>query len=140
MSRGNHSDLISDSGPWYNPRGRDPLSPGLDGGPGPLPHTAPGGRHRKTEPEPIPEPEPARKIKARYITAATLTALLAVPAFWMAGSIAAHTGTEDRPAVRLSQTAYVPMMIDQNGMKTPICVYLTKSGQGWKAWAVTRSC
>lgn len=79
-------------------------------------------------------------MRPRYIVAATLTALLAVPAFWMAGSIAAHTGTEDRPAVKLSQTAYVPMTLYQDGVRTPICVYITKSGQGWKAWAITQSC
>lgn len=87
MYRGNHSDYIPDQGPWYSPMGRDNLSPSLITRTGPIrrPATAPGrrkpGRHRKRgRPHRL---EPARKIHARYIAAATLTTILAIPVIWI---------------------------------------------------------
>ncbi len=146
MTRGNHSDLISEKGPWYSPRGRDNLSPSLLGettAPLPITERAPPrsrepGRHRKSG-KPHGR-EPARKIQPRYIFAATLTALLAVPTLWMADYIATHNGNEDQPAILMSHNAYMPMTLYANGDRTPICVYVSESGKNWKAWATKQSC
>jgi len=148
MSKGNHSDLISDRGPWYSPRGRDDLSPSLlEEATAPLPITerappprqrAPG-RHRKSG-KPHKQDRPARKIQPRYIFAATLTALLAVPTLWMADYIATHDGPEAQPITLVSRNAYIPMTLYSDGARTPICVYVKESGTDWKAWATKQSC
>jgi len=136
MTRGNHSDLISENGPWYDPRGRDTLSPSILSRPAP---GHPPGRHRRSGvPEVIDIPQPARKIRPKYIVAATLTALLAVPAFWMADYIATHDGPGTVPEV--TRTAYLPMTLYGNGRQKPICVFITQSGKAWKAWAVNSPC
>lgn len=141
MTRGNHSDLISDKGPWYSPRGRDYLSPSLLEETKPLPKTAPAqrgpGRHRKHRTK---DRKPAKKINPRYITAATLTALLAVPTLWMADYIATHNGNEDKSIELVKRNAYMPMTLYANGGSTPICVYVTESGSNWKAWATNQAC
>ena len=143
MTRGNHSDIISDKGPWYSPQSRDSLSPSLFEQTAPLPRAGPArtrepGRHRKTG-KPGKLGHPARKINSRYIVAATLTALLAIPALWMADYIATHNGKEDSSTV-LVKNAYLPMTLYANGGRTPICVYVTESGANWKAWATNQPC
>ncbi len=90
MYRGTHSELISDRGPWYTPRSRDLLSPSLleetiQPSRAPAPRQA--GRHRKRGNSHARKP--ARKINPGRITAATLTALLAIPVLWIAIQIMA---------------------------------------------------
>jgi hypothetical protein len=144
MSRGNHSDLISDRGPWYSTRSKDYLSPSLTESTEtftrpdipPVPRQRQPGRHRKTG----KKPKPARKIQPRYIFASTLTALLAVPALYMADYIATHNGNEVQPIELVSRNAYLPMTLYADGQKTPICVFVTESGTNWKAWATNQSC
>jgi hypothetical protein len=146
MTRGNHSDLISDKGPWYSPGGRDNLSPGLLEQTTPLPRAGPAprqrspGRHRKQGKPHKSKRAPARKINSRYIFAATLTAFLAVPALWMADYIATHNGNESQTVQLVNKNAYMPMTLYAKGTRTPICVYVTESGDNWKAWATDKAC
>ena len=143
MTRGNHSDLISDKGPWYSTRSKDYLSPSLTESTEPFEAPAPPrrsgpGRHRKHgKPH---KGRTARKINSRYIFAATLTAFLAVPALWMADYIATHNGNESQKVQLVNKNAYMPMTLYADGTRTPICVYVTESGDNWKAWATDKAC
>jgi hypothetical protein len=141
MTRGNHSDLISDQGPWYSTKSKDYISPSLtqdtESFPAPVPRQRGPGRHRKSGKK---KDQAARKIQPRYIFAATLTAILAVPALWMADYISTHNGNEDPSTVLVNKNAYMPMTLYANGTRTPICVYVTETGDDWKAWATNQAC
>ena len=141
MSKGQHSDLLSDRGPWYSTRSKDYLSPSItqdteesptlwQGRPG-KPERQPG-RHRRKGP-------PSRRVSPRLVTAAVFTALLAAPALWMADWIATHNGNETSVEL-VDHNAYVPMTLYSNGGREPICVYIQNSNKGWKAWASTKAC
>lgn len=155
MPRGSHRDnlgpepessLFSDqkpqyqtrAGSWHVPGGSDYLTPDVvtEESPARLPSKpAPEpGRHRKQKQKPV------RKIRARYITAAVVTAGLAVPALWMASAIASQSHNAPL-APSVSKTAFIPMTLYkcQNAEKQ-ICVYITNSGQTWKAWASDSHC
>jgi hypothetical protein len=136
--RENRTTLVTGD-PWYSTTSKDYLSPSLTQGTEQRRERAPAasrrspGRHRRTKPG-------ARKIRSRYIFAATLTAGLAVPALWTAGWIA--TNNHDTSQVQMAgKQAWLPMTLYQDsGNRTPICVYIQNTSQGWKAWATDKPC
>ena len=158
MSRGGHRDqlgpedlpesaLLSSqkphyeprAGPWHVPRGSDYITPDVVTEESqavpparlpPKPAREPG-RHRKQK--------PVRKIKARYISAAVVTAILAAPALWMASEIASEN--HGSPEVQITKTAFIPMTLYKGrNAERQICVYITNKGQTWKAWASDSGC
>lgn len=147
------TDLLSDEpegswSRWYDPSKLRGIDPDL------ISSVPPEFHHEPPTQALPPWMEPKRKIQPRYITAAIVTALLAVPTLIMAGYIANENSTDSmttnatisatanlsgattsasriRPSP--SSTVRVPIVLLVNGERYPICITLKSTGPGWTA-------
>lgn len=120
------------SSEWYDPsrlRGIDPdlIAPVLE-------------VQEKPKPDLPPWMQPRQKVKARYITAAVATALVAVPALMMSGWIANSDSTGTQNSRQAPNTVHMPITLVVNGQPRSVCITMSGSGQRWTAWASPSGC
>jgi hypothetical protein len=149
MSKPNHrrdpldSDLLSREGPWYSPRSRDYISPGLTENPETIPYPQPPrpahripqgpGRHRR------PKSKPVRKLRPQYVVASVFTAMLAIPVLWVAANLARHP--EETSPIVYTHTAYLPVHFGYKDEVMNGCVVVESTGGiKFKAWATSVPC
>jgi hypothetical protein len=85
--------------------------------------------------------EPKRKIRPQYIAASVVTALLAVPALYMAGWIAHENASAQPVSSQLAPgTVHMPIVLVVNGQRRQVCITLADSGAQWTAWASENKC
>jgi len=135
------SGLLSSDPPFYSSQLYDTsrlhgIDPDLVSPLGPYPEEMPE--------EEMPPWRQPRKIRARYIAAATVTGLVGVPALIMAGWIAGQNRTDPTAVSTESQfapeTAKIPLVLDVRGNPVSFCITLANYGPVWKASASAERC
>lgn len=120
---------------WYDPSKLHGIDPDIVS---PLPEV----QSRPTAALP-PWMEPKRKIRPKYIVASVATALLAVPALYMAGWIShenASASTQPDSSQLAPNQARIPITLVVNGQRRHVCITLADSGSQWTAWASGKNC